>query len=171
MWGTVNSHRGTVDIDESLQESSIVAIITISSGSVACCNARHQGTSSNSKIATSFLWYHRTMAAYQIIPAADGESCRIHVCLLRSIAASALEYSEVPLISTLYSCYCWGYSHVIILFDLHKNEYLFVSYDFNVLNVHFILINFEFNISVILWTALVFRVPYFWKVCRRIISC
>jgi len=41
--------------------------------------------------------YHRTRAAYQTMPDADGEYCRMCDSLLQSIAANALEYSEVPL--------------------------------------------------------------------------
>lgn len=91
------------------------------------------------------------MAAYQIIPVVDGESCRMHVCLLWSIAANALEYSEVPLIFILvYLLLLRMFPRVIVLFDLYENEYLFVSYDVNVLNiyVYFIMINFEFNVFV-----------------------
>jgi hypothetical protein len=56
-----------------------------------------KGPTSNSRIATSFMGYHRTMAAYLTIPVADGELSRMHVCPLLSIAANALEYLEVPL--------------------------------------------------------------------------
>jgi len=47
--------------------------------------------------ATSFLLYHRTNAAYQTMPDVDGVYCRMCDSLPQSIAASALEYSEVPL--------------------------------------------------------------------------
>ena len=47
--------------------------------------------------AKSFPLYHRTRAAYQTMPDADGEYCSMRDSLPQSIAANALEYSEVPL--------------------------------------------------------------------------
>jgi hypothetical protein len=61
------------------------------------CNTVYQRCSSNSKIATNFMEYHRTMVVYSTIPGTDRENCRIHVCSFLSTAANALKYPEVPL--------------------------------------------------------------------------
>jgi hypothetical protein len=87
-----------------LQECSIVNVIPATmqpSPSTVRGRTGHQGTSSNSRIATSFMGYHRTRAAYPTIPVVDGEISRMCVCLLQSIAANALEYSEVPLFAVM----------------------------------------------------------------------
>ena len=57
----------------------------------------HAQLSLKGRKATSFLLYHRTRAAYQAMPDADGEYCRMGDSLPQSIAANALEYSKVPL--------------------------------------------------------------------------
>jgi hypothetical protein len=51
----VDSRHWKINIYKGIQESSIVTITTIAAMSAAPCDARHQGTSSNSKIATDSL--------------------------------------------------------------------------------------------------------------------